>query len=85
MKQTIIGMSYEEGQEYIKMIREKFPDRNLSSIHIEADGDYADIHYEFEHRPFERVRRITGYLVGTLNRWNNAKRSEERDRVKHDA
>ncbi len=32
---------------------------------------------------FERIRRITGYLVGTLDRFNNAKRSEERDRVKH--
>lgn len=32
---------------------------------------------------FERVRRITGYLVGTLDRFNNAKRAEERDRVKH--
>ncbi|MBD5608265.1 MAG: nrdD protein [Desulfovibrio sp.] len=33
---------------------------------------------------FERVRRITGYLVGTLERFNNAKRAEESDRVKHD-
>ena len=33
--------------------------------------------------PFERIRRITGYLVGTLDRFNNAKRSEEHDRVKH--
>jgi len=33
--------------------------------------------------PFERIRRITGYLVGTLNRFNNAKLSEVRDRVKH--
>ncbi len=32
---------------------------------------------------FERIRRITGYLVGTLDRFNNSKRSEERDRVKH--
>ena len=32
---------------------------------------------------FERIRRITGYLVGTLNRWNNAKRKEEHERVKH--
>lgn len=32
---------------------------------------------------FERVRRITGYLTGDLNTWNSAKRSEERDRVKH--
>lgn len=35
--------------------------------------------------PFERIRRITGYLVGSLDRFNNAKRAEERDRVKHDA
>ena len=34
-------------------------------------------------RPFVRIRRITGYLVGTLDRFNNAKRAEERDRVKH--
>ncbi|MDO5537498.1 MAG: anaerobic ribonucleoside-triphosphate reductase [Desulfovibrionaceae bacterium] len=32
---------------------------------------------------FERIRRITGYLVGTLDRFNNAKRAEEADRVKH--
>ena len=32
----------------------------------------------------ERIRRITGYLVGTLDRWNNAKRAEERERVKHE-
>lgn len=32
---------------------------------------------------FERTRRITGYLVGSVNRFNNAKRAEERDRVKH--
>ena len=32
---------------------------------------------------FERIRRITGYLVGTIDRWNNAKKAEERDRVKH--
>lgn len=32
---------------------------------------------------FERIRRLTGYLNGTLDRWNNAKRAEEKDRVKH--
>lgn len=36
-----------------------------------------------EGRDFERIRRITGYLVGTTDRWNNAKRAEEKDRVKH--
>ena len=32
---------------------------------------------------FERIRRITGYLVGTTERFNDAKRAEEKDRVKH--
>ena len=32
---------------------------------------------------FERTRRITGYLVGTMEKWNDAKKAEERDRVKH--
>ena len=32
---------------------------------------------------FERIRRITGYLVGSLATWNNAKKAEEKDRVKH--
>lgn len=34
--------------------------------------------------PFERIRRITGYLAGTVDRFNNAKRAEVRDRVKHE-
>ena len=38
-----------------------------------------------ENIAFERTRRITGYLVGTLDRFNNAKRAEERDRIKHGA
>lgn len=37
----------------------------------------------FETVPFQRIRRITGYLVGDLNHFNNAKAQEVRDRVKH--
>ena len=36
-----------------------------------------------ENIKFERIRRSTGYLVGTTDRFNNAKRAEEKDRVKH--
>lgn len=32
---------------------------------------------------FERIRRITGYLTGALSKWNDAKKAEEKDRVKH--
>ena len=42
-----------------------------------------ELSYDFGHTPFQRIRRITGYLVGTLDRFNNGKRAEERDRVKH--
>lgn len=34
--------------------------------------------------PFERLRRITGYLVGTIDRWNDGKLAELKDRVKHE-
>ncbi len=36
-----------------------------------------------EGQKFERIRRITGYLTGDVDRFNNAKRAEEKDRVKH--
>lgn len=50
---------------------------------IKVCGDEVELSYHFASRPFQRIRRITGYLVGTLDRFNNAKRSEESDRVKH--
>lgn len=50
------------------------------------DTDMIDLEYKWQNAvPFHRLRRITGYLVGNLNRWNNGKRAEERDRVKHSA
>lgn len=45
----------------------------------------SDARIRGEGVPFQRIRRITGYLVGTLDRFNNAKRAEEQDRVKHAA
>lgn len=47
------------------------------------DREYIGLEYKWKSEPFHRLRRITGYLVGNLNRWNNGKRAEERDRVKH--
>ena len=48
---------------------------------LEAVEDFAV--EQFAPQPFERIRRITGYLVGTLDRFNDGKRAEEHDRVKH--
>ena len=43
----------------------------------------SEAHIVGEGVKFERIRRITGYLVGTVDRFNDGKRAEERDRVKH--
>ena len=55
------------------------------AIDIEVDGDYVGLKYHFHGHKFDRIRRITGYLTGTLDSWNDAKRAEEHDRVKHGA
>ena len=72
----------EEKQAYLKRGIEKYG-RALEKVEVKLDGEYADIHYYTSKLPFERIRRITGYLVGTMDKWNNGKRAEERDRVKH--
>ena len=57
---------------------------NAKKAGQEAAGDYFNQHVEyFDEGKFERLRRITGYLVGTLDRWNDAKKAEEHARVKH--
>ena len=71
-----------EQQAYVDYLQEKY-NRKLDSLDINIDGEYADLHYTFTKEPFERIRRITGYLVGTMDHWNDAKTAEERDRVKH--
>ena len=71
-----------EAQAYVDYLEEKYG-RKLESLDIRIDGEYADLNYQFSHVPFERIRRITGYLVGTMDNWNDAKTAEERDRVKH--
>ena len=61
----------------------KYGEANLEGIDIELDGDYVNLHYHITPVPFQRIRRITGYLVGTLDRFNDAKRDEVESRVKH--
>ena len=58
----------------------KLINQKSSKAAKEYFNQYA--HYFDEHK-FERLRRITGYLVGTLDRWNDAKKAEEHARVKH--
>lgn len=76
-------MEEEEILAYIQYLKDKFKDETLTSLTLTLDGDFVDMQYHLQPQPMERIRRITGYLVGTLDRFNDAKAVEERDRVKH--
>lgn len=75
-------LSEEELKQYVTDLREHY--LLAKSMRFEADGEYVNVEIHSKNRPFERIRRLTGYLVGSLDKWNNAKRAEEADRVKHD-
>lgn len=87
MKIEVLNGNLEEKEikGYVDYLENKFPDKEIDNLKLSVDNDYVDMSYEFaENIPFERIRRITGYLVGTVDRFNNAKRAEVYDRVKHD-
>ena len=81
---TITGgeLEQQEINAYIERAKEKYG-REPQHIHILVDGDEVELTYDFAPVPFQRIRRITGYLVGTLDRFNDAKRAEVRDRIRH--
>lgn len=80
----IADVSEEEIQKYVKYAEDKYGSQ-LEELLIDVQEDNVNLSYVLRQPSFERVRRITGYLVGTLDKWNDAKRAEERDRVKHGA
>ena len=69
--------------QYVNIILKDNPTRKLDNLELSIDGDFINMKYTFKPLNFDRIRRITGYLVGTMDRWNDAKTSEEHDRVKH--
>lgn len=79
---TVYGVDEKDARELVRVFGGKYPE--IKRIDAYYDGDFINAHIRYgEGQPFERIRRITGYLVGTLDRFNDAKRAEERDRVKH--
>lgn len=85
MKVNVIGdtIPQEEIDAYIAYGEKKYSNREITEMTVKVDGEFVDLQYSFADVPFDRIRRITGYLVGTLDRFNNGKRAEEHDRVKH--
>ncbi|MGN1119650.1 MAG: anaerobic ribonucleoside-triphosphate reductase [Oscillospiraceae bacterium] len=76
-------LAQEEIDYYVEAAQKRNPGKFLTAVDFEVDGEYVNASYHFSKEPFQRIRRITGYLVGTLDRFNNGKRAEEADRVKH--
>lgn len=68
---------------YLDYVQSKYKARDLIYLEIEIDGEFVNLRWETKPKKFNRIRRITGYLVGNMSHWNNAKTAEERDRVKH--
>lgn len=72
----------EEATEYVKRGKQKY--HHLHGVKLTAeDGGEVTIEYCTPERNFNRLRRISGYLVPDLSKWNAAKKAEEHDRVKH--
>lgn len=85
------NITEKEKEAYVKHVEEKEGTEfkyvtEIDISRVELDGEeYVDLvwHKSKPLPKFNRIRRITGYLVGTLDRFNDAKRAEEKDRVKH--
>ena len=78
-----IDISWKEREAYFVEIEKKYPGCHIDELEITIDGENVDCTVKLSAVRFQRIRRITGYLVGTLDRFNNAKRREVDDRVKH--
>ena len=76
-------ISQAEQDAYVARANTRHPHGTVEALHIHVDGDYVDLEYVLRPEKFSRIRRITGYLVGDMDRWNDAKTAEEADRVKH--
>ena len=72
----------QETQAYVEYLENKYG-KKIEELKVVVDEEYVNLDFKFEAQPFERIRRITGYLVGSMEHWNNAKTAEEHDRVKH--
>ena len=76
-------MTVGEVNAYINYMAKQHPDIKSGTLDILLDGDEVELTLTPDPVRFQRIRRITGYLVGDLSRFNNAKRKEVDDRVKH--
>ena len=78
-----IEMSDKEKLAYRNKVEQDNPGYTVTYLDINVKGEDVELTATLSAVAFQRIRRITGYLVGDLGRFNNAKRREVDDRVKH--
>lgn len=83
IKTDVDDMTEEEALQYLRSAEGRTSGKIVKMTIMKAEDNNLDVKYECQKIKFERIRRITGYLVGTLDKWNDAKRAEEKQRVKH--
>ena len=81
----VIGcpISEAEKQAYINHVHEKTGRADIHDLQIKIDGNYVDLVWHYTSQPFDRVRRVTGYL-SRLNKMNDGKQAEVADRLPHE-
>lgn len=81
MRVNIYGGTLTEEEQKYYVDRAETLHKGTHTLDIHIDGDFVELDYHIT--PIQRLRRITGYLTSTVDRWNDAKRAELEDRVKH--
>ena len=86
---TILNFTEREGKAYLDYIYKNLDGDDVSkeilNVYVKPTGNNDEITLRilFKEPKFERIRRITGYLSSTIDTWNDSKKAEESERVKH--
>ena len=69
----------------LKQLSDKYRGQDVI-VNVSISAEEGELHLDWKmiaRQRFERIRRITGYLTGTVDRWNNGKKAELHDRLMH--
>ena len=85
MKINVIGgeMDRREIDEYMKYAAQKYTGRQIGQMDIIIDGEFVDLKIYFKDMDFQRAYRSADYLVNTMEKLNDAKRSEFSEKERH--
>ena len=85
MKINVIGgeMDRREIDEYMKYAAEKYTGRQIGQMDIIIDGEFVDLKIYFKDMDFQRAYRSAYYLVNTMEKLNDAKRTEFSEKQRH--